>query len=94
MFNSMYYKCGLVQKLTGDEANCRLEYRFTMNVNGSILSRVTLSEEEIETGGQAHLERSATKPSSPNITFPHEKSQYTYFPLFAMYMCVLVFATY
>lgn len=44
MFNSMYYKCALAQKLTGDEAECRVEYGFTMSVSENVLFRVTLRE--------------------------------------------------
>lgn len=63
MFNSIYYKCVLAQKLTGDEAKCGVGYGFTKSVIGNIF-RVTVSEEEeLERGTRAEKEREPTDDS-------------------------------
>lgn len=57
MFNSIYYKCVLAQKLTGDDTKCGVGYGFTKSVIGNIF-RVTVSEEEeLERGRRAEIER-------------------------------------
>lgn len=63
MFNSIYYKCVLAQKLTGDEAKRSVGYGFTKSVIGNIF-RVTVNEdEELERGRRTEIERELTKNS-------------------------------
>lgn len=58
MFNSMYYKCALAQKLAGDKAEYQVGYGFTMSVSENILVRVTLSvEEDIEKRDRTQVQR-------------------------------------
>lgn len=57
MFNSIYYKCVLAQKLTGNKAKRAVGYGFTKSVIGNIF-RVTVSEEEeLERGRRTEIER-------------------------------------
>lgn len=72
MFNSMYYKCVLVQKLTRDEAKSKVGYGLTISVNGNILFRMTVSkDEEVERGGKTVMTDITVLIVLQQLFFPH-----------------------